>query len=475
MNDKLVCITRCMSKFLFLYGAGVMSIAICTATDTDTIVTPVNPEDKNINTQSNALLQEIPGIQKTIVPIPGMPAPMDLRLAGSIRLSSIDVTVGLNQNMAQLVYTCLIDIPEDIDDEAKTLPIGIPFLYNDRMDNLKSDYPLRAIPFKNALLQYNVGVDSIICKSSLVEATHPQADAPSMFSIREYTHWLKADIPNKPGRHVVTFQMTLPYEQSINIAQGEFSGLNLGFQLKPLMSWFGGVEKASLNVFASEMRNKIVKLDERLPKESINLTEKGVYTINLLGTDKRVVLDELNIEPVKGYKLSADKKTIEIDGKQWSLSDNYNIQASSSQSMDDYGNPVSADNLKVENNYWVSGSINGGEGEKLLITLPEPKQFYGLMLETGMNPIALPKSDTEAHRYPDINYMTHNRPASISVTLNGEYTYEAGLDDDWLPQLALPVSYTKPVTTIQIEIKSLYRGTKPGADTWMTRVLPIVK
>mgnify|MGYP001054161202 CR=1 FL=1 len=70
-------------------------------------------------------------------------------------------------------------------------------------------------------------VDDLKCDYSLVEGRHFQADAPSMFPIAGITHWLVAQVPNKAGIHVLTFQFAVPYTQDVTITppgQGALQG-----------------------------------------------------------------------------------------------------------------------------------------------------------------------------------------------------------------------------------------------------------
>ena len=60
------------------------------------------------------------------------------------------------------------------------------------------------------------------------------------------------------------------------------------------------------------------------------------------------------------------------------------------------------------------------------------------------------------------------------VTLNGTYTFDATLRDDWTPQIVVPPYYRQPVHTIKIRINSIYRGTGTS-DTYIGILKPIIQ
>lgn len=67
-----------------------------------------------------------------------------------------------------------------------------------------------------------------------------------------------------------------------------------------------------------------------------------------------------------------------------------------------------------------------------------------------------------------------SRPKGIQVTLNGTYTFDATLRDDWTPQIVVPPYYRQPVHTIKIRINSIYRGTGTS-DTYIGILKPIIQ
>lgn len=177
-----------------------------------------------------------------IAPVPGLPVPMDLTQADGIRLNALDVTVSLKQHQAFLIYTCALDIPRGI--RGKTISVGVPFQYEppDEQANAARQEPIRSLPFTKAVQDVVTSVDDLKCDFSLVEGRHLQADAPSMFPIAGITHWLVAQVPNKAGIHVLTFQFSVPYTQDVAITpepKVHMGEPRLTLLTSPVMTWTG--------------------------------------------------------------------------------------------------------------------------------------------------------------------------------------------------------------------------------------------
>ena len=96
----------------------------------------------------------------------------------------------------------------------------------------------------------------------------------------------------------------------------------------------------------------------------------------------------------------------------------------------------------------------------------------GVFLACGS--VTDPEKDSEARRHPNIAYSMFSRPKGIQVTLNGTYTFDATLRDDWTPQIVVPPYYRQPVHTIKIRINSIYRGTGTS-DTYIGILKPIIQ
>lgn len=214
-----------------------------------------------------------------------------------------------------------------------------------------------------------------------------------MFPIAGITHWLVAQVPNKAGIHVLTFQFSVPYTQDVAITpepkvyMGE---PRLTLLTSPVMTWTGGTPRAVVNVYSSEMTNQSVKLDPSADAKSIVTTPKGVYTWSLLGADGRPYAPSLVLTPGPGWVLDKDGR-ITVRGEKGVLTDQYDVTASSTLDRDPYGAPCSPDNLKKSSGYWAESVSGDGQGETLEIKLRKPGRLLGIMLETGISPVTDPE------------------------------------------------------------------------------------
>lgn len=297
-----------------------------------------------------------------------------------------------------------------------------------------------------------------------------------MSPVAGITHWLVAQVPNKAGTHVLAFQFSVPYTQDIAITPEPKVNMGeprLTLLASPVMTWTGGTPRAVVNVYSSEMTNQSVKLDPSADSKSIVTTPKGVYTWSLLGADGRPYASSVVLTPGPGWVLDKDGQ-VTIRGEKGTLTDQYDVTASSTLEKDPYGAPCSPDNLKNGTGYWAEGVSGDGQGETLEIKLRKPGRLLGIMLETGISPVTNPERDTEARRHPNIAYSMFSRPKVIQVTLNGNYTFDATLRDDWTPQIVVPPYYRQPVHTIKIRIDSIYRGTGTS-DTYIGILKPVVQ
>lgn len=471
MNEILLCMLTAMRLVALVYVA--CSCVYAQSIDAE------QSNQKEQNTVKNAVAsthQDRKLTIKSIAPIPSLPVPMDLTQADNIRLDALDVTVSLKQHQAMLMYTCALNIPKGI--KGKTISIGVPFRYvtPDEQANAAAQEPVRNIPFSQAVQDIEVSTDDLKGDYSLVQGHHLQADAPSMVPIAQMNHWLAAQIPNKAGVHVVTIRFSVPYTQDIVItpeSKVQVGDAQLSLLTESVMTWTGGVSRAVINVYSSEMPNQSVKLDPAADPKSITTTPKGVYIWSLLGSDSKPYTSAVTLTPGAGWQLGKDGQMV-VRGEKGYLTDQYDVTASSTLEKDPYGNLCSADNLKKNAGYWAANPSENGSGAILELKLKRPARLLGLMLETGISPVTNPEKDSEARRYPNIAYSMFGRPQVLQVTLNDNYSFEATLRDDWTPQIVVPPYYKQAVNSIKLRIKSSYPGTGTPAS-FLGILKPIVQ
>ncbi len=411
---------------------------------------------------------------RSIAPVPGLPVPMDLGQAEAVKLSSIDVTVALKQQVAMVSYLCVLEVPDGV--RGKHIAVGVPFKYftPNESANAAATEPLRYLPFNKAVLNIGSGVNDIVCENKTVIGSHPQMDSPVMTPLAGINHWLVANVPNKPGTQVLNIRFEVPYVRNMVISPA--SGVKMGapslsLMAQPLMIWTGLPQKAVMNVYASEMVNASVKRNAVLDDKVVSTTPTGVYTWSLFNAEGRLLTPTVELSPMPAWQLNKFSE-VTLNGVTGKLTDEYEVSAGSTLPKDPYGQACSAENLKKTDGFWAENVPGDGKGETLELKLKSPAKLLGLMIETGISPLSDPK-DTEARRHPNIAYSMFSRPKSFKVTLNNEYTFDVTLRDDWTPQMIIPPAYDKPVQTIKLQLESVYQGTA-GADTYIGILKPVI-
>lgn len=137
---------------------------------------------------------------------------------------------------------------------------------------------------------------------------------------------------------------------------------------------------------------------------------------------------------------------IERDQKWFVRHANYSIQASSTL-------PPQADkiydaaNVRSWDAPWVEGAKGPGIGEWLRLEPEVAKPLSAVCILPGY---------LESERL----YRANARPRKVEITLNGEFRFEAELEDRPDMQRIPVLGYDQPVKQVQITIKDVYRGAK---------------
>lgn len=425
-------------------------------------------------------------------PVPGLPVPMDLKAAEEVTLSEIHVTAAIRQHEAMILYTCIIDLPEDA--RKTTVPVAIPFLYNIGSDTPLSYAPIHRLPFSKAVTDIQVGANSIRMDYKIREGQHPQHDAPSLESVNNANYWLTSNIKLNPGRNTVTFNFTIPYIQTISgrsgrQAQTTVSSSRLDIILATAGAWGNLPTKAEMEIYGEEVLPdslKIINADH--PEQAIvtQKSEKGVITVDLLKPfETDGTLRQISIQSGSNYQFTVNAEdlpdnidrltSILVNGKRMAMNNNYTVTASSTMPVGLDGEPGSPENLKTGRRFWAENASGDGEGESITITLNNPQRLAGFVIQPGASPMILGRNDTEALRYPDVAFSLHSRPRSFDISLNeGEYNFKATLRDDWNPQLIEVPYFKKSVKTIKITFTGVYQGTASD-NTYITTILPVTQ
>jgi hypothetical protein len=153
-------------------------------------------------------------------------------------------------------------------------------------------------------------------------------------------------------------------------------------------------------------------------------------------------------------------------GETWSwLHQNYRVN-STSYLEEEGGKQYPARNVK-NNDYdyekpddgfaaWVEGKDDDGIGEGLNFEFNAPAAMKGIRIRPGF---------AKDERLFEAN----NRPKTLTITLNGEHSFDVALKDNDDYQEFPVTGYQKPVKTATLRIKEVYRG-KKYRDTAITDV-----
>lgn len=414
---------------------------------------------------------------------------MDLQKAEGIAMTEYHLKAALRQHEVMLLYSCVFELPEKA--PKTTLSIGIPFRYDLADDNVINSSPIHQPPFAKVVSDIQVGCNGLLAKHSLKQGPHSQGDAPSLQSISGYNYWLVADVKLVPGKNIVTFDFTIPYQQTLTGKAGRqpqtsFSPPTLDINLASAGAWGTPPNQADIEIFTEEMLADSISLSAAGAPLAIQKNDKGVITVNPLNNDGNgATLKDISIKfgAESQFFLNAEDlpdrierlSSILVNGKRVSMLNKYTIVSSSTLPQTVNGEPGSAENLKKGDGFWAENVPGDGHGENLSITLDTPRKLVGFVIQSGASPMIAGKIDPEALRYPNVAYSLNSRPRRLDISINGgEYTFNATLRDDWNPQLILVPGFRGPVKNIKVSLNSVYKGAATD-DTYITTLLPLVQ
>lgn len=426
-------------------------------------------------TYSNTFKVEMPA------PIAGLPLPMSANAIQNAVMTESHITLGLRQNEALVLFTCLIDWPAGADKDDVTL--AIPFIYNlpNPEKNSSSPVPVHLIPFSKAVKNIQVGNNEIKVNWKFKEGKHPNADAPSLKSVQDVDHWLVFDLKNiKTGTNVLTATFTIPYQQFVEgqLGKNAFSKLSsskLDFMLSPALGWKTPLKQGTVSVFAEEMLPETLQIISPPSKDHIRQSAKGVLSWDIVEPGGHI---PQKISIIAGPDISARASSpgmLGINNREQSIVHDYQIAGSSTLAHDPLGEPCSPEKLRTQRGFWAEGVPGDGIGEWLELTFPTPRKLSGILIEPGISPLVLGEKDPEAKRRPEIAFSLYSRPRTVKVIINeGEYDFKATLRDDWNVQMISIPYFNKPIRKVRLELDSVYPGSAAD-DTYITSLLPVSK
>lgn len=387
----------------------------------------------------------LPLAPESTAPVPGIPIPMDLARAETLRLTGIRITAAVGQHEAKYTVYCTLRC---LGDTGKPVTIGLPLLYT-------PEKGLRKLPVSRAVTDMMVSFNDMKVPFALTEGTHPNAAAPALGDWAAVRHWITATVKPTRDDGVLVYTFTLPLAEN-----GCVTPPQALFRLPYLAAWGGArPTNGTVEVLFSE----IYPQDTRHNMQNARVGEGGLIVWDFLNNATTDGKNAMCVEV--GGSLSADGKTYEspMRGKKTvRVHTDYSIQANGTGATDPMGAPCSAENLKsVAGGFWKA---DGTRIPELLLTPARPRRSLALIVRSGLAPGILGTVDPVAQNHPETAFSLHPRPSRVRVDINnGEKVYAVKLRDDWQPQAIYLLDTGQPVRSVLLTLEQAYTGSADGA------------
>lgn len=381
-----------------------------------------------------------PLLPESTAPLPGIPIPMDLRRAETLRLSGVRVTVALGQHEAKYAVYCTLRC---LGDPGQPVAIGLPLLYT-------PEKGLRKLPVSHAVTGIMASMNDMKVPFSLTEGAHPNADSPALADWAGVRYWITATVKPTHDNQVLVYTFSVPLAEN-----GCVTPPQALFRLPYLAAWGGArAQSGEVEVYFSE----IYPQDVRHNMAKARADEGGRLVWNFLDNGTSDGLNAMRIEV--GGALSPDGKTFDspMRGKQAvRLHASYKIEANGTGAHDPMGSACSVENLKSPTvGFWKS---DGSRIPELRLTPDRPRRSLALVVRSGLAPSILGTVDPVARSHPETAFSLHARPSRVRVDINGgEKVYSVKLRDDWQPQLINLLDTGSPVRSVLLTIEQAYTG-----------------
>lgn len=377
---------------------------------------------------------------ESTAPLPGIPIPMDLQRAETLRLAGVRVTVALGQHEAKYAVYCTLRC---LGEPGKPVTIGLPLLY-------APEKGLRKLPVSHAVTGIMASMNDLKVPFALTEGVHPNADSPALADWADVRHWITATVKPTHDNQVLVYTFTVPLAEN-----GCVTPPQALFRLPYLAAWGGArAQSGEVEVFFSE----IYPQDARHNLAGAQTGDGGRIVWNFLDNATSDGINAMRIEV--GGALSPDGKTFEspmYGKKAVRLHAAYKIEANGTGAHDPMGTPCSPENLKSPvGGFWKS---DGGKTPELRFTPDHPSRSLALVMRSGLAPGILGTVDPVARSHPETAFSLHARPSRVRVDINdGEKVYSVKLRDDWQPQLIHLLDTGNPVRSVLLTIEQAYTG-----------------
>ncbi len=261
----------------------------------------------------------------------------------------------------------------------------------------------------------------------------------------------------KPGE-IVTLQIIYDSqydEESFSICDDSSSGPWLfRYRLSTGGIWHGPILKGKVTIsYTNQLLPEEIRVDKpvnRFKKVANQLVWEFENLEPTLADDIAVQAiageSEYSIYSETGKGKSGNQCYLKLDGKWFLKQVKYTVSATSSLA-DEKDITYKAENLKNHwNDVWSEGVKGSGIGESIVFKLIKPTKLTAISIKNG-------------HHKSDQLYTKNNRVKQMELLINGKDKRLINLADMPTEKRYL-LEYKKPISSIKLTIKAVYKGSK---------------
>lgn len=269
--------------------------------------------------------------------------------------------------------------------------------------------------------------------------------------------WQVSEIKLKPGE-VITLQIIYDsqydeenYSISDDFSQGPWL---FHYRLSTGAVWHGPIVKGKVTI---SYTNQLLPQEVRIDKPVNRFKKVGQQFIWEFENLEPTLADDITVQAIaqeseysfyseKDDERAVNQSYIKLD-KKWFLKQvKYSVTASSTLA-DENNISYKVQNLKHRwNDVWSEGAAGSGIGETLTFKLDKPTVLSAISLQNG-------------HFKSDRLFALNNRVRQLEVLINGTEKRLITVAD--MPvEKRYDLDYSKPISSLKLTIKSVYKGSK---------------
>lgn len=412
-------------------------------------------------------------------PVAGFPMPWDMNDGERIALRRVRIVGNLRDSEVELKLVMSL---WNMTEKEQTVNMAVPVMYEDlgtpvsplmtemwsKGVNVVMDGERQHLMERSRITATKTTVDGKDVNYKFSHEPHPQYEAPSLSYVKDVRDWILFPVEFKGNQElIVEVTLIFPYSQQITVENGRetISPASLKILQTSGMAWNDRLHWGGLSLNPQEMHYGQVNIVHPTGMKKWKKVE-GIYEWPLdssLISDKKCI--EIEISPKVKLESSGGKVIVNAGGKSGTGDDRYNIKTSSTLEGCDPGQ------LKTGPGGWAEGVSGDGKNEWVELAFDSPRDLVGILLVNGRSPAYL---GAEEQKHPELAFSFYGYARKIQVTLNDSYTFPVTLREDWNTQFIIPPYNKGKVRTIKIQLDTV-QGGKMSEETWLSRLLPVVK